>query len=146
MNDQRAPEPPGGAEDLATLVKGRSDDEINQAVAQFGEAQLLAMIFEGMSDRLVADRVAGRDIVVQWDIEALEGEHVYQLHIADGSCSVAAEQVHDSPSLVLGMSLPNFLRLISGELDGMQAFTSGQLQIGGNIALATELNTWFEQP
>ena len=51
----------------------------------------------------------------------------------------------DAPKVTLGMSLPNFMRFIAGKLDGMQAFMSGQLKLGGDMMFATMMQAWFER-
>ena len=48
--------------------------------------------------------------------------------------------------MTLGLSLPDFLRLILGSLDGMQAFMSGKLKIGGDVMLAQVMQSWFDRP
>ena len=48
-------------------------------------------------------------------------------------------------TVTLSLSLPNFLRLIAGELNGMQAFMSGALKLKGDMMLAQTMQTWFDQ-
>jgi putative sterol carrier protein len=48
--------------------------------------------------------------------------------------------------VTLGLSLPDFLRLILGQLDGMQAFMGGKLKLSGEIMLAQTMQSWFDRP
>jgi putative sterol carrier protein len=47
--------------------------------------------------------------------------------------------------VTLGMALPDFLRFITGKLDGMQAFMSGKLKLAGDMMFAQTMQTWFAQ-
>ena len=42
--------------------------------------------------------------------------------------------------------LPNFLRLMIGELDVMQAFMSGKLKVSGDIMFSQNIASLFKQP
>jgi putative sterol carrier protein len=45
--------------------------------------------------------------------------------------------------VTLTFSLADFLRFVAGQLDGMQAFMAGKLQLAGDMMFATTLQTWF---
>ena len=62
--------------------------------------------------------------------------------IADGTCKVEPGAA-ETPRLTLTLELPDFLRFVAGQLDGMQAFMSGKLKLGGDIMLAQTMQTWF---
>ena len=47
--------------------------------------------------------------------------------------------------MTLGQSLPDFLRFIAGELDGMQAFMSGKLRLSGDLMFAQNMQRWFNR-
>jgi putative sterol carrier protein len=65
--------------------------------------------------------------------------------VDDGTCTV--EKSTDSEARVtLGLSMPNFVRLIAGQLDGMTAFTSGQLKISGDMMFTQTMTSWFTPP
>ena len=85
---------------------------------------------------------AGQSAVVQWDVDAPDGTHSRTVHIADGSCKVETGTTA-SPRLTLTLTLPDFLRFVAGQPDGMQAFMSGKLKLGGDIMLAQTMQAWF---
>ncbi len=135
--------PPIATQDqLAELLEGRSDDEINQFVGAMGTDEILGQIFSAMEERFQADKAAGQSAVIQWDITTPDKTHSFSVTIADGTCKVAAGAA-DSPRLTLGLALPDFMRFISGKLDGMQAFMSGKLKLGGDMMFAQQMQAWF---
>ena len=95
-----------------------------------------------MEERFQADKAAGQSAVVQWDITAPDQTYSYNVTIADGACK-AAEGAAESPRLTLGLALPDFLRFVAGKLDGMQAFMSGKLRLGGDMMFAQQMQAWF---
>ena len=129
-------------EQLGELIEGRSDDEINQAVSEMGTDQVLDQIFGEMKNRFQADKAAGQNAVVQWDIAAPDSTRTYQLKIENGACEVA-KSADATPRVTLGLSLADFMRFISGKLDGMQAFMSGKLKLSGDMMFAQTMQAWF---
>jgi putative sterol carrier protein len=134
----------GSREELAEMIEGKSDDEINAGVAERGTEKVLGQIFEYMAGRFQPDRAGNQSAVIGWDITSPEGTHSYQLKVADGSCTVA--QGNAEPARVtLGMALPDFLRFLTGKLDGMQAFMTGKLKLSGDMMFAQSMQAWFAQ-
>jgi putative sterol carrier protein len=127
---------------LAELVKGHSDEEITKAAEELGVDTLLDQVFDGMQQAFQPDKAAGQNAIVQWDVNASDGTHSRTVHIADGTCKVEAGAA-TSPRLTLTLALPDFLRFVGGELDGMQAFMSGKLKLGGDMMLAQTMQAWF---
>ena len=132
-----------GREGLAELLEGRSDEEINEFASQAGVDTLLAQIFEGMRAAFVPERAAGQSAVAQWDIGAADGAHTFQVKMADGQCTVSPG-TPDTPRVTLALTLPDFLRFVAGQLDGMQAFMSGKLKLSGDMMFATTMQNWFD--
>ena len=129
---------------LGQLIEGKSDDEINTEVGQLGVDTVLAQIFGEMEKRFRPEAAAGQTAVVQWDITAPDATHTYQFKVDNGTCEVS-QGAGDSPKVTLGLSLPDFLRFIAGQLDGMQAFMSGKLRLSGDMMFAQTMQAWFAQ-
>lgn len=129
-------------EQLGELLEGRTDDEINEFVAAMGVDVILGQIFAAMEERFQADKAAGQSAVVQWDITTPEQTYSFAVSIADGKCTATAG-TGDAPRLTLGLALPDFMRFIAGKLDGMQAFMSGKLKLGGDMMFAQQMQAWF---
>jgi putative sterol carrier protein len=129
-------------EALAQLLEGRSDDEINEFVNAAGVDTVLTQVFDAMKERLDPQKSAGQSAVVQWDIKTTDGTHSYQFKVDNGSGSWT-QGTPDSARVTLTFALPDFLRFVAGQLDGMQAFMGGKLQLAGDMMFATTLQTWF---
>ena len=127
---------------LSELVEGNSDDEITKAAEELGIDTLLDQVFAGMEQAFRPDKAAGQNAVVQWDVNAPEGTRSRTVRIADGTCKVEPGAA-ETPRLTLTLELPDFLRFVAGQLDGMQAFMSGKLKLGGDIMLAQTMQAWF---
>jgi len=127
---------------LAELVEGHSDDEITKAAEELGIDTLLDQVFAGMEQAFRPEKAAGQNAVVQWDVNAPEGTRSRTVRIADDTCKVEPGAA-ETPRLTLTLELPDFLRFVAGQLDGMQAFMSGKLKLGGDIMLAQTMQAWF---
>ena len=134
----------GSREELAAMIEGKSDDEINAGVGELGTEKVLSQIFDYMAGRFQPDRAGNQSAVIGWDITSPEGTHSYQFNVADGTCTVA--QGNAEPARVtLSMALPDFLRFLTGQLDGMQAFMTGKLKLTGDMMFAQSMQAWFAQ-
>ncbi|MGB1272078.1 MAG: SCP2 sterol-binding domain-containing protein, partial [Endozoicomonas sp.] len=86
-----------------------------------------------------ADAAAGLDEVFQFDIEDGETYHL----VIKGDAFDIVEGAHDDPSVTLIMDSDTMVGVMSGEMDGMQAFMMGKLRAEGNMMLATKLSELF---
>jgi putative sterol carrier protein len=136
----------GGASaaDLAGIIEGKSDDEILALIKDLGEESFFGGIFDEMARHFLPDKAAGKNAVIQYDIATPDGAQTFQVVVADGTCTTSAGAGQD-PSVTLALSAPDFLRLISGKLNGMTAFMSGKLKLKGDMMLAQSMQGWFDQ-
>lgn len=135
---------PMDRDQLGELVEGRTDDEIVEFVNAAGTDQVLDQIFGGMEQAFQPDKAAGQSAVIQWDITTPDGMKTYQLKVDDGSLQVLKDG-SEPARVTLGLALPDFIRFISGKLDGMQAFMTGKLKLSGDMMFAQSMQTWFAQ-
>lgn len=133
------------ASEIGHALKGRSDDEILAWIRSVGgSAVFLKQAFWGMREGFQADRAAGQSAVIRWDIATPERSVItYELEVTDGECMVS-RGARSEPRVVLGMTLPDFLRLVTGSLDARDALSTGKIKIEGDMALAHELSEWFK--
>jgi putative sterol carrier protein len=82
-----------------------------------------------------------QDAVFQFDVTG-EGGGNWNITIKDGACQVQ-EGTHEAPTVTLSMSAETWLGIVNKELNGMQAFMSGQLQANGDIMLASRIEQLF---
>ena len=91
----------------------------------------VAAIFEKMPDAFVKDAAAGIDVVFQYCISGPGGGN-WTVVVRDQTCTVTSGQTQDA-TCTLKIGATDFIRLISGELPAMQAYTSGKLKIEGDV-------------
>ena len=130
--------------ELAALLEGRSDQEINDAVKAMGTDSAIEKVFEGMTKAFLVDKAKGQSAVIQWDIKGPDGPVTYQVKVADGKCAVA-KGTPDPARVTLTASLPDFLRIITGKLNGQQAFFTGKLKLSGDMMFAVTQENWFDK-
>jgi putative sterol carrier protein len=129
---------------IASAIDGRTDDEINALTAAQGVENVLSSIFTGMAASFAPERAAGQSAVIQYDLTAPDGTHSWLITVAEGACTVAPG-TNESSRITIGMTLPDFLQLTTGKLDGMTAFMSGKLRVGGDMMFAPLMQTWFQR-
>ena len=134
-------EPNMSPEEFNELFTGKTDEEI-QALAQGNEEALLDGVFDSMQAAFNPEAAGDDSAVVQYDIDSRAGEKNYQLKVDEGICTVIKGSVED-PRVTLALNLPNFLRMMTGELNGMQAFTTGKLKITGDMMFSQRIAAWF---
>jgi len=130
--------------ELAALIEGRSDAEINETVQALGPETALQKVFEGMMQAFLPDKAKGQSAVIQWDIAAPSGALTYQVKVDGGTCSFA-KGAGDKARVTLNAALPDFLRIITGKLNGQQAFFSGKLKLSGDMMFAMTQESWFDK-
>jgi putative sterol carrier protein len=130
--------------ELAAIVSGHSDEEINKAMEEQGVDAVLTQVFDGMKNSFLPDAAAGQSTVIQYDVNAPGGVRSWQVKVAAGTCETT-QGTPDTAAVTLAIALPDFLRLLSGELDGMTAFMSGKLMLTGDMMLATMMQSWFQR-
>lgn len=83
----------------------------------------------------------GLNAVFQYDITGDDGG-TWNVTIKDGTCQVR-EGSHDSPTVTMSMSSETWLAIVNNELNGIQAFMSGKLNVSGDIMLAQRIPELF---
>jgi putative sterol carrier protein len=129
-------------QELAALIEGRSDDEINEGLKASGPEAALDKVFSGMVDAFIPEKAGGQSAVIQYDVTSPAGTHSYQLKIADGKCQLV-KGAPESARVTLALSAPNFLRLVTGKLNGQTAFFQGKLKLAGDMMFAQTMQSWF---
>ena len=141
MADQQQVDPA----QLAELVKGLSDEELQKQVADLGEDEVLKNIFAGMQDAFLPEKAKGVSSTIQYDVDTSDGTKQWSVKIEDGAC-VTSEGPAPDPRLTLKLGLVDFIRLILGQADGTQLFMSGKLKLQGDMMFAMQMQGFFERP
>jgi putative sterol carrier protein len=82
-------------------------------------------------------RAQGIEAVYQFNLTGDEAG-TYQIILRSDDCS-AVEGEQETPDCTLGIDSEDFKKMVEGELNGTQAFMSGQLKIEGDMGLAIRL-------
>ena len=98
--------------------------------------------FEAMAGRFRADKAAGVNATIQYEITGDQGGN-WNAVIKDGQCAVSAG-VAPSPTLTLTMSAQDWLDITGGKLSPQMAFMSGKLKLKGDMALAMKIGSMFQ--
>jgi len=117
---------------LVGLVGDKTDDALVSMINEHGVDTFIGGIFEEMAKRFLPDKAAGRTVVIEYDITMPESTEIYQLDVAGGACSVSKGASKEA-SVALTLAAPDFLRLITGKLNGVNAFMSGKLKLKGDL-------------
>ena len=133
----------GSPEQLAALIEGRSDEEINQGLDVSGVDDALDRIFSGMVDAFLPKKAAGQSAVIQYDVASPDKSRSYQLKVADGKAQVV-KGAPESARVTMSLSTPDFLRLVTGKLNGQTAFFEGKLKLSGDMMFAQTMQSWFQ--
>ncbi len=83
----------------------------------------------------------GISTIVQFELSGDDGGNFY-FEIAHSKVE-ALEGSHEKPNVTLKLSLGDFNDLVTGELNGTNAFMAGKLKIAGDLSLAMRLQTFL---
>jgi|ERR1051325_9519415 putative sterol carrier protein len=98
--------------------------------------------FDAMSSRFRADRAAGTNATIQYEISG-DGGGTWNAVIKDGACAVS-QGAASNPNLTLQMTAQDWLDMLSGKQSGQMLFMSGKLKVKGDMGLAMKLGSLFQ--
>jgi putative sterol carrier protein len=132
---------------LKQAVEQRSNEELVGTIQEQdgGVDGVLDKVFAGMAASFSPAKAAGQQAVVQYEISAPDGSHEYAMRIADGRCEIEHGRA-ESPRVTIRIALADFLRLITGNANGMQLFMTGKLKVSGDLFFAQTYQSWFDRP
>jgi putative sterol carrier protein len=130
---------------LATIIKELSDEELAEQLKTIGTDEVLKGIFDGMQDAFRPEKAAGTTATLQYDITTDDGLKQWTVEITPEK-AVTSEGAAADPRLTLQIGLVDFIRLIFGQAQGQQLFMSGKLKLKGDMMFAMQMQTYFEAP
>jgi putative sterol carrier protein len=98
--------------------------------------------FDAMPGRFRADKAAGANAIVQYDVSG-EGGGTWHAVIKDGTCSVS-DGPGPNPHLTVQIAAPDWLDMLAGKQSGQMLFMSGKLKVKGDMGLAMKLGSMFQ--
>jgi len=99
-------------------------------------------VFDRLGDSFQPDKAEGVDVVFQYRITGPGGGEWYVV-VKDRKCQVF-EGKHEKPTTTLIISDEDFLALIRGELNAMQAFTTARLKVEGDLMKSQLIQKMFK--
>jgi putative sterol carrier protein len=131
--------------ELGGLIDGKSDDEIVTGALDMGVDKVLGPIFDGMRDAFMPKKAKGESAVIQYDVDVGGKVFTFQVKVHGGACTTTRDG-REPARLTIAAKLPDFLRLMAGQLHGVQAFLTGRVKLTGEMLLAPKMQSWFLKP
>ncbi|MBW2062102.1 MAG: SCP2 sterol-binding domain-containing protein [Deltaproteobacteria bacterium] len=103
-----------------------------------------AEIFDMMAQAFKPEAAKGVEAVFQYSLSGPAGGD-WNITIKDQKCEIRQGQA-ENPTTTMKLSDEDFVKMITGELNPMMAFTSGKLKIEGDMMKAQVLAQLFEAP
>jgi 3-hydroxy-3-methylglutaryl CoA synthase/putative sterol carrier protein len=102
----------------------------------------VSAVFDRMPTAFRPEKAAGVDAIFQYRIEGAGGGEWF-ISVKEGSCEVRRGS-HEKPTTTIIMSDENFLSMMAGKLDALQAFTAGKLKIEGDLMKSQLIRKLFK--
>jgi putative sterol carrier protein len=98
---------------------------------------------EKMPGAFIPEKAQGVDAVIHFKFTGAEpGE--WNATIKGGKCEVAQGIPQIKPTMTLTADSSDYIKIFTGELDGMKAFMEGKIKLGGDLNLAMKLMQMFK--
>jgi alkyl sulfatase BDS1-like metallo-beta-lactamase superfamily hydrolase len=136
------------AEGFARVVRGAPPERIEQVMRTPARRVILDGIFWRMPQQFDSKRAGAISATVCWQITGQNKDQIdsYWLRVADGRCEVLRTAPSAEPEVTITVDGVEFLQLVSGNSDAMQAYLKGRIAIAGDIMLAAQLISLFRLP
>ena len=102
----------------------------------------VAELMEKMPGAFIPEKAQGVDAVIQFRFTGEEAGD-WNATIKDGKVDVE-RGTHPSPRMTLTADSADYVKIFTGELDGMQAFMQGKIKLAGDLNLAMKLMQMFK--
>ncbi|HVD46080.1 MAG TPA: SCP2 sterol-binding domain-containing protein, partial [Candidatus Limnocylindria bacterium] len=102
-------------------------------------------IVDALPRYLVAEKAGTTKATIQFDLSGANGGK-WWVKIADGKAESGKGEAPDAANLTLVADSGDFVKIMTGEMDGMSAFMTRKLQVKGDMGLAVKLQTLFKRP
>lgn len=100
-------------------------------------------LMEKMPSAFIPEKAQGVDAVVHFKFTGAEAGE-WNATIKDGKVDVAQGTPRKQPNMTLTADSSDYVKIFTGELDGMQAFMQGKIKLAGDLNLAMKLMQMFK--
>ena len=102
-------------------------------------------IIEALPRYLVPEKAGSTKAIIQFDVTGDHGGK-WWTKIADGKAESGKGDAPEAATLTVGAESGDFVKIMTGQMDGMSAFMSRKLQVKGDMGLAVKLQSLFKRP
>ena len=110
------------------------------------EAQMSPdQIVEAMPQYLIPEKAGSTKATIAFELSGADaGKWWVKIH--DGTAESGKGDAPDTPNLTLQADSGDWVKIMTGALDGTSAFMQGKLKIKGDMGLAIKMQTLFKRP
>jgi len=102
-------------------------------------------IVEAMPQYLIPEKAGSTKATIVFDLSGADaGKWWVKIH--DGTAESGKGDATDAPNLTLQADSGDWVKIMTGALDGTSAFMQGKLKIKGDMGLAIKMQTLFKRP
>lgn len=105
-------------------------------------ALTIETLMSKMPGAFLPEKAVGLDATIQFKFTGDEPGEWYAT-IKDGKVAVE-KGLFSAPKMTLTADSSDYVKIFTGELDGMQAFMQGRLKLAGDLNLAMKLTQMFK--
>ena len=136
------------AEGLSRVVRDAPEQRIEQVMRSPARRVVLDGIFWQIPQRLDRKRAGSINATLCWRITGRDDGQAdtYWLQVAEGHCRVLRSGAGLEPNATITVDGVEFLQLVTGNSDPMQAYLKGRITISGDVMLAAQLLSLFKLP
>jgi len=98
---------------------------------------------EKMPGAFIPEKAQGVNALIHFKFTGEEAGE-WNAAIADGKCAVERGAPAEAATMTLTADSSDYVKIFTGELDGMSAFMQGKLKLGGDLNLAMKLMQMFK--
>jgi putative sterol carrier protein len=98
---------------------------------------------EKMPGAFLPEKAQGLNATIHFKFTGAESGE-WSAAIADGKCEVRQGAPSGAATMTLSADSGDYVKLFTGELDGMQAFMQGKLKLAGDLNLAMKMMQMFK--
>lgn len=103
----------------------------------------VTQLMEKMPGAFIPEKAQGVDAVIHFKFTGEEAGE-WNAKIKDGKVDVAQGAPLNQANMTLTADSADYVKIFTGELDGMQAFMQGKIKLGGDLNLAMKLMQMFK--
>ena len=102
-------------------------------------------IVDAMPNFLIPEKAGSTKATVQFDLSG-EGAGKWWIKIHDGKAESGKGEAPEPASLTMQADAGDWVKIMSGKMDGTAAFMQGKLKLKGDFGLAAKLQSLFRRP